>query len=246
MDQQLTQRMASLVTTDDGEDEDIQQPKIYAKDSMDRFGDDMFGLILSYLSLEDRFRCECVSKQIQRTVFDSVVDIDLNDQLIRKINKTKTTVTQTLETIVKKCANIETIDCRGMIYIYLLFGLQIFHDNCQYLRNIYCNMPSNRYQLVPKLRPLVTRISGVSAKQSFINYHRLSHLSVTFIDNVFDKNFGLMAKNLLGFEFTFKLRDFDRQLLSACVAENQSLRSAIVWIRSRHYRLCKHLSFNAL
>ncbi|CAG2100550.1 unnamed protein product [Medioppia subpectinata] len=227
MAQQLTHLMASLVTTDDGnEDKDIQQPKIYAKDSMDRFGDDMYGLILSYLSLEDRFRLECMSKQFQRTVFASVVDIELNDQLIRKILKTKTTFTQTMETIAKKFPNIQTIDCRGMICNNN--GLQIFHDNCRYLRHIYCNMRSNRYQLIPKLRPLVTRINGVSTKQSLTNYHRLSHLSVTFIDNVFDQNFGLMAKNLLGFEFTFKLKNFNNQLLSRFVAENQSLRYLVI------------------
>ncbi|CAG2107404.1 unnamed protein product, partial [Medioppia subpectinata] len=225
MAQQLTQRMASLVTTDDGEDKDIQQPKIYAKDSMDRFGDDMFGLILSYLSLEDRFRCECVSKQIQRTVFESVVDIKLY-HLIRNIYKTKTTLTQAMETIAKKFPNIQIIDCRGMICNDN--NLQIFHDNCRHLRHIYCSKGSNCNQLIPKLRPLVTRISDVWAKQSFINYHRLSHLSVTFICYVFDQNFGLMAKNLLSFEFTFKVKDFNNQLLSRFVAENQSLRCLVI------------------
>ncbi|CAG2109645.1 unnamed protein product [Medioppia subpectinata] len=226
MAQQITHLMASLETTDDGEDKDIQQPKVYAKNSMDRFGDDMFGLILSYLSPEDRFRYECVSKQFQRTVFDSVMDIELNDQLISKILKTKTTLTQTMETIAKKFPNIQTIDNREMICNNN--GLQIFHDNCRYLRHIYCYIPSNRYELIPKLRPLVTRISGVSAKKSFINYHRLSHLSVTFICYVFDQKYGLMAKNLLSFKFTFKLKDFNNHLLSAFVAENQSLRSLFI------------------
>ncbi|CAG2163990.1 unnamed protein product [Oppiella nova] len=37
--------------------------KVYPKDCFDRFGDDLCQHLLSFLSLEDRFRCECVSKQ---------------------------------------------------------------------------------------------------------------------------------------------------------------------------------------
>ncbi|CAG2115582.1 unnamed protein product [Medioppia subpectinata] len=38
------------------------------KDSFDRFGDDLCEELLSYLSFEDRFRWECVSKQWQRVL----------------------------------------------------------------------------------------------------------------------------------------------------------------------------------
>ncbi|CAG2115270.1 unnamed protein product [Medioppia subpectinata] len=56
-----------------------QWPQIYAKDSLDRFGDDLCELLLSYLTFEDRFRCECVSKQFRRKIFESVVDITFRD-----------------------------------------------------------------------------------------------------------------------------------------------------------------------
>ena len=54
------------------------QMKVYSKDSMDRFGDDLTELILSYLTLEDKIRLECVSKQWKRCVFQrqSVIEID--------------------------------------------------------------------------------------------------------------------------------------------------------------------------
>ncbi|CAG2107279.1 unnamed protein product, partial [Medioppia subpectinata] len=59
----------TLESIDDSNKEDNQQPQMYAKDSMDRFDNDLCALVLSYLTFEDRFRCECVSKQFQRTVF---------------------------------------------------------------------------------------------------------------------------------------------------------------------------------
>ncbi|CAG2110249.1 unnamed protein product [Medioppia subpectinata] len=42
--------MTSLETTDDGNDEKRQQSQIFAKDSLDRFGDDLFEILLSYIS----------------------------------------------------------------------------------------------------------------------------------------------------------------------------------------------------
>ncbi|CAG2116299.1 unnamed protein product, partial [Medioppia subpectinata] len=226
-----TQLMASLDTTDDGnEDNYTQQTQIYAKDSLDRFGDDLFGLLLSYLSLEDRFRCECVSKQFQRTVFESAVDININDRLMRQIRRT--TITQTIATISTKCPNIETIDCRGINKSYdkdIPEVLNSFHDNCRHLQEIYYNLRQNYYQWIPKLGSLVTRIGSISAKHSLIHCHRLSHLAVDSIRKVFDNYSGeLMAKNLLGFEFRFSDKHIRDQLLWTLVADNQSLQSVAV------------------
>ncbi|CAG2122349.1 unnamed protein product, partial [Medioppia subpectinata] len=95
MAQQMKHLKTSLATSDE-EEGDIQQPQIYAKDSMDRFGDDMCGLLLSYLTFKDRFRCESVSKQFQRTVFGSVFHVTLHKAFI-------TFDVQLLATIAKKC-----------------------------------------------------------------------------------------------------------------------------------------------
>ena len=44
----------------------------YRRDSFeDRVCDDLCEVILQYLSLEDRLRLECVSKQFQRTAFNA-------------------------------------------------------------------------------------------------------------------------------------------------------------------------------
>ncbi|CAG2171210.1 unnamed protein product [Oppiella nova] len=55
------------------------EAKVYTKDSLDRFGDDFCGVILSYLSFEGRFRYECVSKQWQRLVYKSQRELIIRD-----------------------------------------------------------------------------------------------------------------------------------------------------------------------
>ncbi|CAG2182036.1 unnamed protein product, partial [Oppiella nova] len=43
------------------------EEECHPKNSFDRYGDDLCEVILSYLSLEDCFRFECLSKQWQRS-----------------------------------------------------------------------------------------------------------------------------------------------------------------------------------
>ncbi|CAG2101381.1 unnamed protein product [Medioppia subpectinata] len=225
MAQQLTQMMASLETTDGCEDR--QQPKIYAKNSMDRFGDDLCELLLSYLSFEDRFQCESVSKQFRRTVFGSVVDIEINDRFMRQI--LNTTIAETLATITIKCPKIETIDCRGIRAEYgehIPEVLAIFQDNCHNLREIYCNLWQNSGQTMPTIGPLVTRINVIDDNidtQLLTHCHRLSQLKVDGLDDVFDTTSGqLLTKNLQKFELNSCLNS-DYHQLSAFVAHNLSL-----------------------
>ncbi len=44
----------------------------------DRVCDDLSEVILQYLSIEDKFRFHCVSKQFQRTVFQKEYELDLS------------------------------------------------------------------------------------------------------------------------------------------------------------------------
>ncbi|CAG2102478.1 unnamed protein product [Medioppia subpectinata] len=243
MTQELTQMMASLETTDDGNADNRQQTKIYAKNSMDRFGDDLCALLVSYLSLKDRFQCECVSKQFQRTVFESVVDFTLSDRFINKILKRKKIKRQLLTRIAIKLTNIETIDCRGITDKYekrVPKALQIFRDNCRHLRQIYCNLRENSSQTMSSLLPLITRIgnfcnefqmfpsliNGIepnSESQSLIHCHQLSHLNINSLSDVFHSTSGhLLANNLTKLDVDCY---GDYQQLSAFVAHNQSLKS---------------------
>ncbi|CAG2180427.1 unnamed protein product, partial [Oppiella nova] len=58
-----------------------------AKDSFSRFGDDLCEELLSLLSIEDSFRCQCVCLQWRRSVFRRKSQLELNDQLFSKWQK---------------------------------------------------------------------------------------------------------------------------------------------------------------
>ncbi|CAG2115013.1 unnamed protein product [Medioppia subpectinata] len=81
-----------------------------SKDCFDRFGDDLSEVLLSYLSFEDRFRCESVSKQIQRVIFKTQTKLN-----IRKSKKfisvgEKCNDFTVFETILQKLPNITDVD----------------------------------------------------------------------------------------------------------------------------------------
>ncbi|CAG2103934.1 unnamed protein product [Medioppia subpectinata] len=240
MAQHMKRLKTSLETTDDSNRDHIQHPMIYAKNSMDRFGDDLCALIVSYLSLEDRFRYECVSKQFQRTVFGSVVDITLNVRFIWRLMNAKRSDVQMLATIAIKCPKIETIDCRGIMTANESFipeMLYLFRDYCRHLREIYCDLWENNDQSMRSLAPLITRIGGnvraLPDRQWLTLFYRLSHLRVDSIDKVFDKSNGkLLAKNLRNFVLLTHSQYYNHRW-PAFVAANQCLQSLAV--KSCHF-----------
>ncbi|CAG2100931.1 unnamed protein product [Medioppia subpectinata] len=221
----MTQMMASLETTDDGEGEDRQQPQIYAKDSLDRFGDDLCQLLLSYLSLGDRFRCECVSKQFRRTVFTSVVHFNITAEPIKRNNYSKTPIFTIMQIMAKKCPNIESIDFRGVINSdeYILEVFPVFRDKFPKLREIYCDLVSNSGRWVRELAPLITRVkNSFTNSKSLIDCHRLSHLNARGLLMLFDNNSEqLLIHNLLKIQFNYSN---DSQLLSRFVSGNESIK----------------------
>ena len=98
--------------------------KVYAKNSFDRFGDDLTEEILQYLTFEDKIRLECVSKQWRRLVFNKqfaieihcsyittkdnlnqlIIDEDLDEVLTKKeLNN------EGLISVLKKCPNITDV-----------------------------------------------------------------------------------------------------------------------------------------
>ncbi|CAG2112379.1 unnamed protein product, partial [Medioppia subpectinata] len=232
MAQPLTPKRTSHVITNNTREDNTQQAKNYPKNSMDRFGDELSQVLLSYLSFDDRFRYECVSKRFRKTVFKSVVDIDINDRFINLLTfNVKTIDTKILATIAIKCANIETIDCRGIRNRYgsVSTVLHTFRHKCLHLRQIYCNLWRNSDQWIRSLGPLVTRIGdiyGCVECLSLNHCHRLSQLRAYSLDQVFDISSGkLMAKNLQKFELNFYSNNSDEHRLSAFVAQNRCLKS---------------------
>ena len=96
------------------------QMKVYSKDSFNRFGDDLTKEIFQYLTLEDKIRLECVSKQWQRCVYNKQFVIEIKIRLKRykrtrqlacmSIGPTKKRSYEVcLESLLKKCSNIEKI-----------------------------------------------------------------------------------------------------------------------------------------
>ena len=93
--------------------------RVYAKDSMDRFGDDLTELILQYLTFEDKVRLECVSKQWRRLVFNKQFVIGITREsvtrhslrsLYRQTESSEPSLDrQVIESVLNKSPNITTI-----------------------------------------------------------------------------------------------------------------------------------------
>ncbi|CAG2120288.1 unnamed protein product, partial [Medioppia subpectinata] len=240
MAHEMNHSKTSMLTTEDGNEDNSRQPQIYAKNSIDRFGDDLCALLLSYFPLEDHIRCESLSKQFRRTVFVSLRDITIDDKLMRQLPKSN--IRQIVATIAIKCGNIETIDCRGIgdrFEEYIPEVLTIYRDNCCHLREIYCNLWRNSSQTMRSIGPLVTRIGRIdnfADSEAITDCHQLSRLRIDSFRKAFGYNGTLLAKNLHSFElFEYLDTDSDDGRWSAFVAHNLCLRSALfMWPRLQY------------
>jgi hypothetical protein len=93
----------------------------YSKDSFDRFGDDLCQLLLSYLTINDKIKFECISKQWQTLVFntqrklilnlnveDSIQTFPMTDELYKNCDKIH-------ETLFKKFKFIKELEIKYSI-----------------------------------------------------------------------------------------------------------------------------------
>ena len=132
----------------------------YRRDSFcDRFCDDLYEDILQYLSLEDKLRLECVSKQFQRTVFQRQYNLYTNlnpklhelfmkykDSRIRSDHNYTYIEDQSLDSfkaLLKKCPNITSIELDGSTYNWYHYNpdklnrvFRIIIENCNNLSEI--------------------------------------------------------------------------------------------------------------
>jgi hypothetical protein len=119
---------------------------------MDRFGDDLCQLLLSYLQLYDCFRCECVSKQWQRLIYTTVYELTIDRELIHKMRGKRNFCDEdfidisVIAAIIRKCPNIESIEFPDVVS-YKLLARQVFEtiadlrDNClKRLSRIGCDL----------------------------------------------------------------------------------------------------------
>ena len=128
------------------------------KSFSERICDDLCEEILQYLSLEDKLRLECVSKQFQRTVFQRQLYFYINiggedDHESYLKNKNLKTYhnyyyigDQSIDTFIallKKCPNITSIELNGSNHYYLNYDskkvdqvFQLIIENCNNLSEV--------------------------------------------------------------------------------------------------------------
>ncbi|CAG2101796.1 unnamed protein product, partial [Medioppia subpectinata] len=103
----LSRRTVRITTGSDSVTPSLQ---VYARDSMDRFGDDLCQYLLSYLSLKDRFRYECVSKHLDHNIlYRYCRDNDQGDFRLEDIMNANT-----FESILNKCRHVTHVKCMGI------------------------------------------------------------------------------------------------------------------------------------
>ncbi|CAG2166333.1 unnamed protein product [Oppiella nova] len=191
----------------------------YPKDSLDRYGDDLCGLVLSDLSLEECFRFECVSKQWQRSVFKPQNYVNVEKHLKKwQIIKGKTIEDidwQILESVVRKCPNIRRFDIEihsevtGRVFETLmsaykhLTAIDITFDtgiNAQIIDTILgkhgsqltaISIPPSGYDVFETHSKSLTRLRQLSSSG-----HMLLSTIVT-------ENYELLVKNLTHFRFNY-------------------------------------------
>ena len=129
--------------------------KVYAKDSFDRFGDDLTEEILQYLTFE------CVSKQWQRCVYRKQFVIDIQDIYESKTNNSLELVLKRrtdangqqiqfidqklLKYILEKCPNIKKVIIKVLFSVDIQV-MNIFGEYCRHIKALDCSLES--YQLM--------------------------------------------------------------------------------------------------
>ena len=108
------------------------------KTSFDRFGDDLSELIVSYLTIEDKFRFQCLSKQWRRLVFNKtyVLKISMNNKLfVEKSGYDYKLKTKSFEKCLQKLWALVDID---IDFNVITDGevLRIIAENCHHLRRL--------------------------------------------------------------------------------------------------------------
>src|SRR5437868_14547166 len=76
----------------------------------DRVWDDLSEELLQYLTIEDKLRLECVSKQFQRTVFKRQHNITIGSSFLGHKNVINFKTCQQLAVVLKKTPNINQIN----------------------------------------------------------------------------------------------------------------------------------------
>jgi hypothetical protein len=126
----------------------------FNSNSFERFGDDLCKLLLSYLSISDKIRFECVSKQWQRLVFNKQQKLIIKradyyfvkfDRIVIPLKFWNENKISIIESLTKKFKFINKLDISFEFLINTQL-LKIMAKNCQYLKKIiYCGRDIGEY-----------------------------------------------------------------------------------------------------
>jgi hypothetical protein len=117
------------------------------KSSLDRFGDDLTEVILSYLPISDKIRLECTSKQVQSLIFNKQKSLHINqypnewylNQLLLSGSTSddrKQVNYEVFGAVLKKFKFLDTIRIEGNITVDSDL-IQTIADNCRPLKTLW-------------------------------------------------------------------------------------------------------------
>ena len=170
----------------------------YRRDSFDdRFCDDLCEEILQYLSLEDKLRLQCVSKQFQRTVFQRQNKLFINIKgskvfLKNKDFREKRVIyyyiedqsLHTFKALLKKCPNITSIEFNKDFKYMINQVFQVIIENCNNLREVMVWNPiidSNFEEFHQKFGP---KIKFFQSYRKLIDLNRFQNIEKIEIDEM--------------------------------------------------------------
>ena len=196
-----------------------QYPAI-SRHSFDRFGDDLTELIASFLTLENKFRFECLCKQWQSVVFNKQKQLIIDHRLQYK--SSCRVVIKRFEIVLKKCQNISSID----VNISPDNSDKVFEtiiNYCRYLREIRSDFSRVSDEIIEefghkfgsRLKTIDFKISDKSNLKTFNRIAELCpHSTTSVIDqwpnsrNMFSaKEKSHLFNNLKSFHFEFGVDD---------------------------------------
>lgn len=196
----------------------------YPKDSMDRLGDDLTELVLSYLSFEDKVRFESMSTQWRRLVFSKQTKLIIDNQMIEKSHRTRLFRLQAVESVLNKCPHITTIVIqRGRHSIANLDQVfELIIKYCDHLHEFTAVSQSLSDQLIhrffdkfgPKLKSLVffnpgenlTRFRSIVTQCPQLESIKSPNLRLS---HICDGN-QVLVKSLKTFNYRFNMDDIER------------------------------------
>ena len=213
-----------------------------------RICDDLCEELLKYLSFEDRFRLESVCKKFQRTIFTKQFELTIDYSLKNKLKVPSAGRSvfalnlAAIETIVKKCRNLRSINLNNLYYSSNRIGFRsnynkmvaIIANNCRNLTDFECyvkRMNKKTIQLMAKkLGPKLTSIRFLHSDEKFdknvlICLPNVKDLSLNSylplsLSNIFHRN-NCLAKNLKKFSLNYD--NSDLYLFENFIKSNQNL-----------------------